>query len=88
MASKKEKLRARLAATKPGWSHRDLFKLLAAHGFVSREGSKHTVYQHEQHTDLTLVAPRAREMLPVYLREAERLLDELDQRSKTKGGGS
>lgn len=79
MTGQQDKLLERLKNTKAGWSDRDLWKLLTAFNFSSRE-SKHTVYYHPTHPDLTIVIPRGRELLPVYPREVEKLIKMLQGR--------
>jgi len=79
-----EKLLQKLRQTKAGWSDRELFKLMTGYGFLSREGN-HTVYSHTEHSDLRLVVPRGRELKKVYLREAEKLIDEVLERDRDKG---
>ena len=76
MAAQRDKLLDRLSNTQAGWSDRELWKLLTSYGFDSREG-KHTVYYHPIHTDLTIVIPRGRELLPVYPREVKKLIEKL-----------
>ena len=78
-----EKLLARLRNTKAGWSESELWQVLTAHGFLSREG-KHTVYSHPEHSDLRLVVPRDRELKKIYPREAEKLIDKLLSRGAPK----
>ena len=87
MSAKSAKLLGHLRNTKAGWSDADIFKLMAAHGFLSREGN-HTVYSHPDHPDLHLVVPSGKDLPKVYARQAEKLIDKLLDRQKKEVKGS
>lgn len=83
MSAKAGKLLERLRNTKAGWSDTDIFKLMAGHGFLSRERN-HTVYSHPDHPDLHLVVPSGNDLPKVYASKAEKLIDILLDRQKKK----
>lgn len=85
MPSRAEKLLERLRNTKAGWSDADLFKLLSAYGFLSREG-KHTVYSHKDYDDLSLTVPRNKNLRKTYPARAEKLIDEIIARTADPEG--
>lgn len=79
------KLLERLRNTKVGWSDTDIFKIMSAYGFLSREG-KHTVYSHPDYDDLSLTVPRSKDLRKTYPARAEKLIDELIARTADPEG--
>lgn len=87
MASvRSQKLLARLGESKRNWSDDDLGTILISYGFRARKAKHGTLYKHPVYKELTIMIAKRKNLAPVYAREVERLLNELEER--TSEGGS
>lgn len=82
MAPKSDRLLARMESSPTGFRPQDFKRVLVAHGFKFREGSKHTVYQHRLYADLVITVPRHSELRAWVAREVVKLVRTLGKRKK------
>ena len=83
MAQKSDSLLDKMKRSSTGYVGRDFKTVLEGHGFVLREGNKHTVYNHPCHRDLIMSVPRGRkEAKPWVARDVVKLIEKLSQREK------
>ena len=75
-----DKLLERLRRTPFGWGPDDLRRLYVAYGFQVREGARHLVVRHPEHSDLMTTLARHNELPPAYARTAVRLIEEVIRR--------
>ena len=72
-----KELLQRMKASPVGWGEQDIKSVLVGHGFIYREGGKHTVYQHENHPELTISVPRHRDLRAWVARDVVKLIEQL-----------
>jgi hypothetical protein len=77
MPSAAEKLRARMQASKHGWTADDLERLYAGYGFGYRDKGKHRVYTHPSRPDLIATVTHHRHVAVGYIQTALKLIDDL-----------
>ena len=82
MARSADNLLGQMQRSPAGYGDQDMKTVLVGHGFKYREGRKHTVYQHEKHTDLTISVPRHRDLKPWVARDVVKLIETLAQREE------
>jgi len=76
-----DKLVQRMRQSKVGWGAEDLHKVYLAHGFSCRQGGKHVVYTHVEHSDLMATVPRHGSLAQYCVAHLLKLVDILGERS-------
>jgi len=79
-----ENLLERMRASAAGWKQADINRLLNGFRFRCRSGSRHDIFEHEDHPDLTISVPRHRNLRNWIIKDAVQLIDTLIDR---QGGG-
>lgn len=82
MARNSDRLLARMESSPTGFRPQDIKRVLVAHGFNFREGSKHTVHQTRLYEDLVITVPRRSELRAWVAREVVKLVRTLGKREK------
>lgn len=85
MARKLDRLLARMESSPSGFRPQDFKTVLVGYGFEFREGSKHTVYQHNLYADLVITVPRHSKLRPWVARDVVKLVRTLCRREKEAG---
>jgi hypothetical protein len=74
-----EDLMEQMRVSKDGWGQNDLRRLYEGFGFVSREGSKHTIYKHPSYPFLRATVARHNKLAVGYIQDAVKLIDKLKE---------
>ena len=75
--SDRERLLARMRATKAGWGQDDIRALLMDFGFQCEQGAKHCLYSHPKYPELYMTVARHNSLAKGYISTAVRLVDRL-----------
>ena len=78
MTKKARKLLERMRRSAANWSRSDLDRLYTGFGFEIRHGSKHDIVKHPGYPHLRATLPRHTTLAKAYIRNAVKLIDELD----------
>ena len=73
----RERLLARMRATKAGWGQDDVHALLVDFGFECEQGAKHRLYSHPKYPELYMTVARHKSLAKGYISTAVRLVDRL-----------
>jgi hypothetical protein len=73
----------RMRHSKAGWKRKDLDTLYGGFGFVIRGGKSHDIVSHPDYPHLRDTLPRSKRVLKAYVKNAIRLIEEL-QRLQTE----
>lgn len=74
-----EDLLEQMRISKSGWSANDLHRLYEGYGFNSREGSKHTIYNHPSYPILRATVARHNKIAVGYIQKAVKIIDKLKE---------
>lgn len=77
MPSPSKKLLKKAKTTQDGWKRQEIDRLYSSYGFIIRNGRKHDIVSHPNNPNLRETLPRHRNIKPVYVRRAVRLINAL-----------
>ena len=83
--TKKRPLLEVLRESPSGRKRKEVVRILAAAGLDSREGKRHTVFFHPQHSDVQIAVPRHRQVRAYLVRQAVCLVDLVNEREEDDG---
>lgn len=75
-----DKLLQRMRDSASGWRPQEVDRLLTGFGFRCKQGKKHSIYEHEEHSDLSMSVPRHRSLRDWVVEDAVDLIDRLERR--------
>lgn len=75
MPSSPEKLFEKEKTTQNGWSRQEIDRLYIGFGFIIRHGRSHDIVSHPNNPNLRETLPRHRDVKPVYVRRAIKLIN-------------
>lgn len=82
MSTSADKLFERAKIQQTGWKRQELDRLYSGFGFIIRNGRSHDIVSHPGYPMLRETLPRHRDVKPVYVRNAVRLINELNNLQK------
>ncbi len=77
MPSSAYKLLERAKKTQSGWKRQELDRLYTGFGFIIRHGRSHDIVYHPDYPNLRETLPRHKNVKPVYVRQAVKLINTL-----------